>query len=204
MTTERKWRGRPRNPDADRVILMSTLRLLAERGYGAMSVAGVAAAAGVGKTTLYRRYKDKRELVVATLSMLRQELPPLPDTGDVKQDLLSAANDILRYLQSMNGFAIVGGLFAQAGQNPEFLALFQEHIFLPRRALLKSLLERSIQRGQLRGDVDLEAVADCISGSFFARHVSGLPKDERWIQSVMKVVLDGIVQARGCSKQQRA
>ena len=65
MATERKGRGRPRDPQADRAILMQTLRLLAEQGYAAMSVESVAAAAGVGKATLYRRYRDKRDLVVA-------------------------------------------------------------------------------------------------------------------------------------------
>jgi AcrR family transcriptional regulator len=191
MTAEGEKRGRPRNPEVDRAILVQTLRLLAEQGYAGMSIESVAAAAGVGKATLYRRYKDKRELVVATLSMLLREAPPLPDTGDVKRDLLTAATDALSRLQRMNGFSIIGTLLVEAEQNPEFLELFRRHMILPRRAALKGLLERGIQRGQLRRSVDTEAVVDCIIGSVLARHVSGLPMDEQWIQSVIRSVLEG-------------
>ncbi len=170
---------------------MQTLRLLAEQGYTAMSVEGVAAAAGVGKATIYRRYRDKRELVVAALSVLRQEAPALTDTGDVQRDLLNAINDTLRYFRSLNGFAIMGTLLTQARQNPEFLDLFRKHVILPRRAAIKELLERRVQRGQLRGDLDLEATVDCIAGPVFARYLSGLPMDEQWVQSVVRIVLGG-------------
>lgn len=191
MTKQREARGRPRNPELDRAILTQTLRLLAEHGYHGMSAEGVAGAAGVGKATIYRRYKDKRELVVAALSMLRQEAPSLTDTGDVQMDLLNAINDTLRYFRSLNGFAFVGTLLVQAGKNPEFLELFREHVILPRRAVLKRLLERGVQRGQLRAELDMEAAVDCIAGSLFARHLSGLPMDEQWIRSVTRVVLEG-------------
>lgn len=191
MSREHVGRGRPRSPEANRAILMQTLRLLAEQGYTAMSVEGVAAAAGVSKATIYRRYRDKRELVAAALSLLRQEAPALTDTGDVQQDLLNAITDTLRYFRNLNGFAIIGTLLTQARQNPEFLGLFREHVILPRRAAIKELLERRIQRGQLRDDLDLEATVDCIAGPVFARYLSGLPMDEHWLQWVVRIVLEG-------------
>jgi hypothetical protein len=92
----------------------------------------------------------------------------------------------------MNGFAFVGGLMAQAGQNPEFLALFREHAILPRRALLRDLLNRAAQRGQLRADLDMEPALDCIAGSIFARYLSGLPMGQEWIDSVIRVLLEGV------------
>jgi AcrR family transcriptional regulator len=170
---------------------MQTLRLLAEQGYAGMSIEGAAAAAGVGKATLYRRYRNKCDLVVAALSLLVREAPLLPDTGAVELDLLTAATDFLRYSHSMNLFSLIGALLVQAQQYPQFMDLFRRHVILPRRAAIKGLLERGVGRNQLRRDADLEVVVDCIVGAILARHVSGLPMDEKWIRSVIRIVLEG-------------
>ncbi len=196
--TESSGRGRPRTPEAARAVLTQTLRLLTEGGYGAMSVDGVAAAAGVSKATLYRRYSNKRELVVAALSLLRQEAPAALDTGDIERDLVAVIGDMLRYFSRMNGFAFVGAMLAESGRNPEFLTLFQEHVILPRRASLNGLLGRGIKRGELHGGLDIEAAVDCIGGSVYARHLSGLPKDRRWVRSMVRTMLDGM-HPRGAS-----
>jgi AcrR family transcriptional regulator len=191
MKRERRGAGRPRDPEIDRAILMATFRLLAVNGYAAMSVEGVATAAGVGKATIYRRFSDKRELVIAALSMLRQEAPPLPDTGEVRSDLMGAIRDVLGYFEGLDGFAIVGTLLTQARRNPEFLELFREHVIVPRRRALTKLLQNAVRRGQLREDVDLDAVVDCVAGPVFVRHLTGLPMDEAWLESVMEIVLSG-------------
>ena len=190
--TERKGRGRPRNPETDRAVLTQTLRLLTEGGYGAMSVDGVAAAAGVSKATLYRRYRNKRELVVASLSLLRHEAPAIPDTGDIERDLVAAIGGMLRYFLSNNGFAFVGAMLTESTGNPEFLTLFRQHVILPRRASLNGLLERGVQRGELRGGLDIEAAIDCLAGSVYARHLSGLPTDRRWVRSMVRTMLEGM------------
>lgn len=190
--TERRGRGRPRNPEADHAVLTQTLRLLTEGGYGAMSVDSVAAAAGVSKATLYRRYRDKRELVVAALSLLRHEAPAVPDTGDIERDVVAAIGDMVRYFRRMNGFALVGAMLAEASGNPEFLKLFREHVILPRRASLHGRLERGVERGELHGGMDIEAAIDCIAGSVFARHLRGLPTDRRWVRSVVRTMLEGM------------
>ena len=71
-------------------------------------------------------------------------------------------------------------MLAESIRNPEFLTLFQEHVILPRRASLDGLLERGVQRGELQGSLDIEAAVDCIVGSVYARHLSGLVKDDLW------------------------
>ena len=190
--TQSRGRGRPRNPETDRAVLTQTLRLLTEGGYGAMSVDGVAAAAGVSKATLYRRYRNKRELVVAALSLLRHEAPAALDTGDIQRDLVVAIGDMLRYFRRMNGFAFVGAMLAESSGNPEFLTLFQEHVILPRRGSLNGLLERGVQRGEIHRGLDIEAAVDCIVGSVFARHLSGLPTDDRWVRSMVRTMLEGM------------
>ena len=84
----RKQPGRPRDPEADQAILQTTLKLLTENGYAGLSVERVASEAGVGKTTIYRRYTTKDELVAAAVGALKDDLGPPPDTGDVRADIV--------------------------------------------------------------------------------------------------------------------
>src|SRR5215210_7277732 len=79
--------GRPRDPSRDDVIRAAILRLLAEVGYGALTMDAVAAEAGVGKATIYRRWRTKQDLVVDTISDLNRAEATPPDTGSLEGDL---------------------------------------------------------------------------------------------------------------------
>src|SRR5438874_13423297 len=79
--------GRPRDPSRDGVIRAAILRLLADVGYGALTMDAVASEAGVGKATIYRRWRTKQELVVDTISDLNRAGSAAPDTGSVESDL---------------------------------------------------------------------------------------------------------------------
>src|SRR5450432_744304 len=83
-------RGRPRSAEADRAILAATLELLAERGLDAMSIEEVAARAGVGKTTIYRRWPSKGLLALDAFVISFRAEQPLPDTGTLRGDLVAA------------------------------------------------------------------------------------------------------------------
>src|SRR3954462_13424344 len=79
--------GGPRGPSRDGVIRAAILRLLAEVGYGALTMDAVAAEAGVGKATIYRRWRTKQDLVVDTIAELNREEAAAPDTGSLEEDL---------------------------------------------------------------------------------------------------------------------
>src|SRR5580700_11505934 len=83
-------RGRPRSEDADRAILAAATELLAERGLAGMSMEEVAARAGVGKATVYRRWRSRGALALDAFMAEFQALQPLPDTGTLRGDLLAA------------------------------------------------------------------------------------------------------------------
>lgn len=189
MSTRRNRPGRPRDPEVDRAILTHALRLLSRQGYEAMSIEGVAAAAGVGKATIYRRYSDKRELTSAALSLLGREAPELTSSGDIRTDLVAAASKTLRYLAGVDAFTLIGTLLTQARENPEFLELFREHVLWPRRRALQALLKTGVRRGQLSGESDLERLIDALAGSIFVRHLSGLPLDEPTLESIVDFVV---------------
>src|SRR5688572_6701128 len=80
-------RGRPRSAEADESILRAAAELLGEHGYGALTIEAVAQRSGVAKTTIYRRWSDRPELVLATMAHLTATIVP-PDNGSLRADLL--------------------------------------------------------------------------------------------------------------------
>ena len=91
-------RGRPRSEQADRAILDAALELFADAGFDGLTVEGVAARAGVGKATIYRRYPCKVDLVMASARFLTQVEAPQPDTGRVEDDLRATARGLVHLL----------------------------------------------------------------------------------------------------------
>ena len=189
--------GRPRDPAADRAILAATIRLLAEQGYDAMSIEGVAAAAGVGKPAIYRRYPGKRELVVAALASLAATIEPPPDTGDARGDLLAFVRQALRVLpRNQLGFAMAGTLLATERTEPALIEMFRTAIYRPRLELAYEVIRRGIEHGQIRADVSPDVVLELIVGAIFARHMIGKPEDDAWLEAVFDIVWRGIAVAR--------
>ena len=183
--------GRPRDPEVDRAIVRETLKALADQGYQGMSIEGVAEAAGVGKTTIYRRYASKVELVVAALSTIRQSAEPLPDTGSLRADLAGLMTQAHRILQ--RGFSLMGAVLVEEHRNPELLELVRERILRPRRDEAMAMLQRAADRGEIRPDIAPEAAVHAIVGSMFLRHLLGILPSEEWIHQTVEVVCNGLL-----------
>jgi AcrR family transcriptional regulator len=158
--------GRPRSEEAHQAILDATLELLAEVGFSALTVEGVATRAGVGKATIYRRWPSKLPLVVEAF----RRLPALEevDTGNLVDDL----NKMLRsYLQLFNATplaAVLPSLVGERAHNPELSELFDPVIKTRRQPLIRAL-ERAVQRGELPPDLSLDLAADLIVGPIAVR-----------------------------------
>lgn len=153
-------RGRPRSAEAHQSILVATLKLLAEHGYAGLSIEGVAAEAGVGKTTIYRRWENKGELVADAIALLRPPPGTVPDTGTFVGDLdaLSAAQRAR--LGSTPVPRIVPRLLADTADDPVLHALVLERAVGPIRAVVREIVDRAVERGELRNDLDREAIVD--------------------------------------------
>ena len=132
-------RGRPRDARIDDAILDATLRLLGEVGYQAMSISAIAAAAGIGRPAIYRRYHSKADLVVAAVLRLNAGPEPvLPaHPRDALAVLLARTADALT---SPGGLATLGSLLAQERRDPELLAAFRRRVFDPRHAVVHGVL----------------------------------------------------------------
>lgn len=192
MTQHDPKPGRPRDPQTDQAIHRAALKLLTDKGYAGMSVEGVAAEAGVGKTTIYRRYASKEELVAGALGALRDNLGPLPDTGDVRSDLVEMILQMRRAIRRGPGFGMMGALLVEESRSPELLELLRERVLRPRRDEAVTVLQRGVDRGEVRPDADLEVAVQAMVGAVYMRHIFGAPESRRAIEQTVDTVWNGL------------
>jgi AcrR family transcriptional regulator len=186
-------RGRPRSAEADRAILNAAVDLLAERGLAAMSIEEVAARAGVGKATIYRRWSSKGLLALDAFVTSFQEQQPLPDTGTLRGDLIAALTAWVRAVTGTSMGAMLTGLIAEAQHDPSLRAAWRERVLEPLRSQHRIMLDRAIARGEIPATVDQEAVLDLFFGA--AQHrllLDHLPLTDDFIRQVVDVILNGI------------
>jgi AcrR family transcriptional regulator len=182
--------GRPRDAGAEPLILEATLELMREVGFGRLTVDAVAARAGVGKATIYRRWPSKSELVLASARCLVSDIE-VPDTGSVRSDLQRHVRDIVTHMKSSPMGRIMPALAAEARENPELDALLREFASDKRR-LVRQVLQRGRERGEIRSDVDLEVLIDLLAGPIFYRCVVfGAPPSVAHMSKVVDLVLEG-------------
>lgn len=190
-------RGRPRAPETDERILAAALRLLGREGYARMSIDAVAAAAGVAKPTIYRRYRGKAKLAAAALAALgatRDSTAPT-ETGALRADLVAQLGHFRRGVSRPDGVALVGTVLAEERETPELLAMYREQIVLPRRRLVRAVLEGARGRGELRDGADLDLAVNTLVGAFYAQYLAGAPFADDWEERTVDAVLGGVLGA---------
>jgi AcrR family transcriptional regulator len=191
MQTERPM-GRPRDARADRAILSATLELIAEVGVHEFRTEDVAARAGVGKGAIYRRYRSKDELVTAAVAALVSEEIAIPDTGSTREDLLVLMREAVGlYCGSLAG-RLMPNLVGAMAQKPDLARAVRESFLTGRRAALAGVLERGVERGDLRPDLDVELALDVLGGPLFYRLlITGGPLDEQLAVGVADLIMHG-------------
>jgi len=150
------------DPEADRLILETTHRLLREQGYERLTIDGVAREAGVARTTIYRRYRDKADLVSAAIQTMIDR-SKRPSTGNARSDLVAHVEQVRRNY----GMSLAGALLMEEPYNPTMLEMFRQRMVAPQRTSVRQTLEEGIERGELRPDVDIERVIDLLLGALF-------------------------------------
>jgi AcrR family transcriptional regulator len=182
--------GRPRDPAADHAILSASLDVLREHGFGGFTVDAVAAQAGVGKATIYRRWSSKEELILAAAETVVADVPT-PDTGSIRHDLLVLAKAVAAHFGSRTAGCLAADLVAEATRSPEARALMQRFT-TTRRKISLTIVRRAIERGELRPDIDADTVVDAIVGPIFYRaRLSGASLSPRAVERIVDLALDG-------------
>jgi AcrR family transcriptional regulator len=170
--------ARPRDQNVTDAAHEATIRLLGEVGYAGLTMERVAREAGVGKPALYRRYRDKAQLVVGAI--LATELGPIEDVdlGDSREELRLAAEGLP--VDAITYTGLIGGLMAEHQRHPELIETFRTALLLPRRAVVVSLIERGQARGEIRRDVDPVMALDMLGGQLLARAFAGADTGAEW------------------------
>lgn len=183
----RPGRSEARTPE----ILQAALAVLVDVGYDRMTMDAVAARAKAGKATLYRRWKDKAELVAEAVTKLRADcLPPPPDSGSLRADLAAVAA-LITTRKSRQELCVMHGLAAAVPHDPALAALFQRTFLDRRSADMAELFRRAQRRGEIPPNRDVEFLGQLIPSMVFARTLStSRPVDPVWLdQLITDVVL---------------
>ncbi|MDX2272180.1 MAG: TetR/AcrR family transcriptional regulator [Cyanobacteriota bacterium] len=178
--------GRPRSPQSHQAILQATLDLLAEVGFDAMSIDAIAARAGVGKTTIYRRYSGKEELVADAIESLRQDVV-IPDTGQMGSDLDALIENAAQIMLSPLGRQTVAMIISSASNNSQFAQIYWTKYMQPRRQAFAVVLERAKARSEIRPDLDAGLVFDIMSGIMLFALIFQ-PTSESWEEYVRRAL----------------
>lgn len=186
--------GRPRDPDLDDAILSATTELLCEAGFAGTTVEAVAERAGVGKATIYRRWPSREDLLLAAGDCLTG-CGPVPDTGSLRDDLVALMSQLVGILTKTPAGALLPAMVEEAARNPELRSRFDAFVDA-RREPARQIVQRALDRGELRADLDRELVVDLLSGPLFLRIlVTGAPIDADLPGRVVDAVLGGVASA---------
>jgi AcrR family transcriptional regulator len=181
--------GRPRDPSRDSVIRAAILRLLADVGYGALTMDAVASEAGVGKATIYRRWRTKQDLVVDTISDLNRAEAEIPDTGSLEGDLRSMMRQMVAMITGPTGAATLS-LLSTVPHQPALARAFQDGPLAVWRQSFESLWSRAEQRGEIPTGLANSVIAEATSALLVQRWLlTGRPVDEAYADEVLDTVV---------------
>ncbi len=159
--------GRPRDAQLDHAILEATRDLLAVDGYAKLSMESVAIRAQVGKKSLYRRWPSKAPLVAEAVldAYGRDGSFGVPDTGNIRADLQSWLAEHAEFIAGPSNAALIRALIAAAASNPSDNNALYERLSAPQHAGLVTRLRRAAEKGELRAEADLDAIAKALIGT---------------------------------------
>ncbi|MFD1547792.1 TetR/AcrR family transcriptional regulator [Nonomuraea guangzhouensis] len=157
--------GRPRSEKAEKAIIDATLDLIAEgMGVSELTIEAIASRAGVGKTTIYRRWSNKEDLVVDALATLKAPLPPL--AGESVRDDLIILLDVMRSEAGQaRSRCVMNIAMSDADRYPRLMERFMKRAVEPRKQAMRSTLERGVASGELRPDLDVDLAMAMLSGT---------------------------------------
>ena len=190
-----KQRGRPRSPRVHDAILRAAADLVVSGGYEQLTMEAIAARAGVGKQTVYRRWPSK-SAVVAEAALTGHLVPAghAPgDTGDVVADLRDWLRAVAAWLGDPGGAAVIRALAAAASDRDHFSARLYDQFTGPFHAALVARLTAGVAEGRLRADAGLGAVADALVGTLLYRalaHTGPMTADDA--DALVDVLLSGL------------
>ncbi|HKF00180.1 MAG TPA: TetR/AcrR family transcriptional regulator [Actinomycetes bacterium] len=185
---------RRRGEALKRAICEAVLDQLRTVGYAGLTMEGVAAGARTGKAALYRRWPCKEDLVVEALDHALPSRTDLPDHGSVREDVLDLLRRMTAMINSPTGCALQS-LMAEIDKDHPFARLLHERVLLPRKRMFLAVLERGVERGEVRPEAVNPLVAEVGPAMVVQRFLAdGAPVPDAFVVSVVDGVLMPLLQ----------
>lgn len=194
--------GRPRDERLTERILTATLGLLIEHGYDDLTIEGIARAADVSRSTVYKRWPLLADLALDATLMARQQAPQyaggdllVPDTGSLRGDLLALTIEGTRVLDGLDAAGILRGLIADSIRHPHVGERLQAEILGPDEDRYVEIFRRAVARGEMRDDVDVSLLVPQLLSSFgiFRRVAVQRTPTQDTFELIVDVILRGLV-----------
>ena len=184
-------RGRPRSPAAEKAILAAALELFAECGPDALGIEQVAARAGVGKATIYRRWRGKEDMLLDAVGSLGSQLP-VPQGRSVRADLIAILDWICREAADPRRARLFALLQGEGTRYPRLLARYLDTVVEPRREVVASVLRRGVATGELRENTDIDAATLLLNGAVLASMSGQAHADARYARRLVEELMRGL------------
>lgn len=157
--------GRKRDASRDDALCQAALEVLADVGYDRLTIDAVAARAGAGKATCYRRWAGKAELVVDAVGRMKAQ-PELPDTGTLRGDLVELT---CHFHDGDDAFRtdVQAGLVSGLVRDAKLREVFAEHFIAPRKEVFRVVFDRAVERGEIAPVADYDLLSDVVPSMVF-------------------------------------
>jgi AcrR family transcriptional regulator len=194
-------RGRRRDEAISEAIVDATLAILREEGYDGLTIEAIARRAGVSRPAIYTRWRTLHDLVLEAARQARDSGPvfegimDVPDTGELRGDLLSMMRDSVALHRRMDERGILNGFVAGIVADPSLGPVFRANFMDPDFHRLMVIFERARERGELSDDVDPTIGLELLVGAGFYRSViTRDPLDDAWLEAAIDLVVGGLTQ----------
>jgi AcrR family transcriptional regulator len=186
-------RGRPPEARVEGAVVAATLAEIDEKGLRNATMEAIAARAGIGKATLYRRWPNKEELLYFLASQLSETYEPA-DTGDLREDLYSVFKPLPMQVYKGPIATLTPTFIAEATRDP-WIKEFVAGLVAERRRGARLALQRARKRKELRRDVDVETILDLMYGALDSKFLlRGQPITDSHVRKVIDLALSGALE----------
>ena len=183
--------GRPRSEQLHQAMLKAALDLVLEVGFRGVSIEGIAARTGVGKTTIYRRWPNKAAVVMEAFIGLLGPASRFPENCSPTERLKLQMHITAKAFRGRVG-ALVKALLAEAQFDPDLAKSFKENWTLPRRKLVYDILKEAVALGEVRADIDIETAIDAFYGPIYYRlQMATGPISDAYVDEVFAQAMEG-------------
>jgi AcrR family transcriptional regulator len=189
---EMKRPGRPRDESIDAQVVDALFQLVEEQGLAAVTIDAVAERAGVSKATIYRRWASKEELIVDSVTRLRDPVV-FPDSGEIREVLVTGLSGVLHFMSKNTAGVVFPWLLGEVARGSEIGRRFADAVILPGRRGMAEGIRHAMEQGELRPDLDVEIAVDMLTGPAIVQKLLGAirPTDPDWIEKLVDNLLEG-------------